>query len=114
MFIYLLFPRASDVAKTVDGKIKLRTAANDCRAHLLEVAVPVELQPQDIRICSPLPGREGKHKKMKAPDTTTHKNIMVFIVVTYRPVEAVAVVVQLSLFLKKIKLDPVVETRHFS
>lgn len=33
---------------------------------------------------------------------------------TYRPIEAVAVVVQQSTFLKKIKLDPVVETRHLS
>lgn len=32
----------------------------------------------------------------------------------YRPIEAVAVVVQLASFLQKIKLDPVVETRHLS
>lgn len=31
----------------------------------------------------------------------------------YRPIETVAVVVQLSSFFQKIKLDPVVETRHF-
>lgn len=32
----------------------------------------------------------------------------------YGPIEAVAVVVQLSSFFEKIKLDPVVETRHLS
>lgn len=32
----------------------------------------------------------------------------------YRPIEAVAVIVQLSPFLQEIKLDPVVETRHLS
>lgn len=32
--------------------------------------------------------------------------------VGYRPIEAVAVVVKLSSFFQKVKLDPVVETRH--
>lgn len=37
-----------------------------------------------------------------------------FVVDAYRPIEAVAVVVQLSSFFKKIKLDPVVEPGHLS
>lgn len=43
-----------------------------------------------------------------------NEHIEVCVGYAYRPIEAVAVVVQLSAFLQKVKLDPVVEPRHFS
>lgn len=52
--MYSLFPRASDVAEAVQGKVKFRAAANDRRTDLLEVAVPHKLHPQDVRVESPL------------------------------------------------------------
>lgn len=117
MEIYSLLSGASDVAEAVQGKVKLGAAADDCRADLLEVAVPHELHPHDIRVGSPLRAGERKKGRKWRECCTRHsidQHIEVCMVDAYRPVEAVAVVVQLSALLKKIKLDPVVETRHLS
>lgn len=54
LLIHSLFSRPGDVAEAVQGKVKLGAAPNDRRADLLEVAVPLELHPQDVRVCSPL------------------------------------------------------------
>lgn len=43
MSVCLLFSRASDVAEAVQGKVKLRAAANDGRTDLLVVSGPHEL-----------------------------------------------------------------------
>lgn len=43
MSMCLLFSRASDVAEAVQGKVKLRAAANDGGTNLLVVSSPHEL-----------------------------------------------------------------------
>lgn len=74
--IYSLFSRTSDVAEAVNGKVKFRAAANDRRANLLVVAVPLELHPQDIRKCSPL---KQERKKMNAVSFVNLKSILGFV-----------------------------------
>lgn len=111
--LYSLFSRASDVAETVQGKVKLGAAADDCRADLLVVSLPHELHPQDIRVGIPLRAKKKKGRKRefsRISSACLFRGVGLCVVDAHRPIEAVAVVVQLSSLLQEIKLDPVVET----
>ena len=49
-----LFAWPGDEAQRVKGKLELRAAANEDRAHFFVVAIPIELHGQDIGVGVPL------------------------------------------------------------
>lgn len=119
----LLIARTGDVAETVDSQIKFRTRANKGRTNLFEIAIPLKLHSQYIRICGPL--REKRNlaftisKRVIQVDIQTFKMHVVLVLIhmlssTHSTIKTMAVVIQESLFLIQIKLQPVVETRHLS
>lgn len=119
----LLLARAGDVAETVDSQIKFRTRANKGRTNLFEIAIPFKLHSQYIRICGPLRERRNLaftiSKRVIQVDIQTFKMHVVLVLIhmlgsTHSTIKTMAVVIQESLFLIQIKLQPVVETRHLS